>query len=103
MGVKRYVDVVARWYADGHAEPLIICWPDGRSFNVQQVKGHPQSNTFPGAHHRVLRYSVSIETPRGTKDTRLFLELDAQGTKGSARWFVEQDPSAILWKINGCS
>lgn len=99
MEVKRYVDVIARWHADGQAEPLVICWPDGRSFNVLRVKGHPQSNTFPKASSRILRYTVTIETPHGTKDTRLYLELTTQGTHSTARWFVNQDIRAMTWKI----
>lgn len=92
---KRYVDVVARWHADGYVEPLIVCWPDGRSFQIESVDGRPQSTTFPNNPGRTLRYTVLVNGVR----TQLFLERDADAAKDSARWYVERKPSQQPWSV----
>lgn len=80
-GAKRYVDVISRRYADGHVEFLIICWPDGRSFQVEHVVGKPQSSTFPGSAGRVLHYTIMIEGVR----TQFFLEIGREGAGDASR------------------
>jgi hypothetical protein len=94
-GSKRYVDVVARWHANGYVEPLIVCWPDGRSFQVESVEGTPQSSSFPGVPGRTLRYTVVVDRHR----THLFLEHGADGSKDSARWYVEPRATCPPWSI----
>lgn len=92
-GSRRYVDVVARWHANGYVEPLIVCWPDGRSFQVETVEGAPQSNSPPGSPRRTLRYTVRV----GGRRTHLFLEHDADAKRGSVRWYVEPRPGMPPW------
>lgn len=89
---RRYVDVIARWRDDGRIDPLSVCWPDGRSFQIEEVLGAPAANAFPQADACTLRYTVRI----GGHVTQLFLERDG-ARPGEARWFVELRPGAPPW------
>ena len=91
--VRRYVDVIARWRDDGRIEPLAVCWPDGRSFQVDEVVGAPISDTFPGAAVHTQRYTVRI----GGHTTHLYLERRSEGKGAQLRWFVEMRPDTPLW------
>ena len=91
--VRRYVDVIARWRDDGRVEPLAVCWPDGRSFQVDEVIGTPASDTFPDAPTRTQRYTVRI----GGRVTHLYLERRIEEKDARLRWFVEMRPETPLW------
>ena len=92
---RRYVDVIARWRDDGRIEPLSVCWPDGRCFQVEEVIGEPASDTFPDAERHTLRYTVRI----GGRVTHLYLErVGGKGREASQlRWFVEMVPGHPPW------
>ena len=93
---RRYVDVIARWRDDGRIEPLSVCWPDGRSFQVDAVIGKPAGDTFPDAAVHTLRYTVRI----GGRTTHLYLErtaATAHTAEPQLRWFVETRPEQPLW------
>ena len=87
------MDVIARWRDDGRIEPLTVCWPDGRSFQVEEVLGEPASDTFPDAEVRTLRYTVRI----GGRVTHLYLERCGEGDSSQVRWFVEMRPGHPPW------
>ena len=60
---KRYVEVHARWRADGRIEPLAVVWGDGRRYDVQV----------------------------GGKRTHLWLEdVGTRVSPTGRRWFVEE-------------
>lgn len=90
---KRYVDVIARWRDDGRIIPLVVCWDDGRTFQVDRLVGKPVSDMPPGSPGRTLRYTVMI----GSKCTHLYLEQDEAGSKASSRWYVESGPERRPW------
>ena len=96
---RRYVDVIARWRDDGRIEPLMVCWPDGRSFQVDEVIGSPASDTFSGAPVHTQRYTVRI----GGRVTHLYLERRAEGKGAGVRWFVEARPGFPTWSFGRLS
>lgn len=95
---RKYVDVIARWHESGRVEPMSICWPDGRTFQIDQVIGKPASSAFENAPARILRYVVRI----GTRTTHLFLEINTREGVTCARWFVEALPARQPWRF-GCA
>ena len=93
---RRYVDVIARWRDDGRIEPLSVCWPDGRSFQVDEIVGTPASDAFPDAPVCTQRYTVRI----GGRLTHLYLERRTEGkAPPQLRWFVEVRPGHPLWSF----
>lgn len=90
---RRYVDVIARWRDDGTVVPLSVCWPDGRTFQIECVLGDPIANSFPGEGVRTLRYTVQI----GRRKTHLYLEQNVSGQDVTNRWFVEALPYHAPW------
>ncbi|CCY05786.1 uncharacterized protein BN494_00245 [Eggerthella sp. CAG:1427] len=90
---RRYVDVIARWRDDGAIVPLSVCWPDGRTFQIEQVIGQPISNSFPGEGVRTLRYTVQI----GSRKTHLYLEQEVTAKGSTDRWYVEALPYHAPW------
>ena len=93
---RRYVDVIARWGGDGRVTPLFVCWPDGRTFQVDRVLGEPAANAFASAGSRTLRYRVSVEG----RVTNLFLERSGEGGD-TVRWYVEERRHIPLWSMPG--
>lgn len=91
--LRRYVDVIARWRDDGSVMPLSVCWPDGRTFQIDQVVGRPIANAFPGDSLRILRYTIQI----GTRITHLYLEQEATDQGITNRWYVEALPCHTPW------
>lgn len=91
---RRYVDVVARWRDDGQVMPLAVCWPDGRTFQIDEVLGSPAANAFSSASEITLRYKVRV----GGRVTNLFLEKSG-GTRPALRWYVEALPGRPLWRF----
>lgn len=90
---RRYVDVIARWREDGAITPLSICWPDGRTFQIEKVIGQPISNSLPGRGMRTLRYTIQI----GSHKTHLYLEQEATEKGNTDRWYVEILPYHAPW------
>lgn len=84
---KRYVDVFARFDADGTVEPVVVCWVDGRSFPVDEVL---EAGPFGPLHHgkQTMRYRVRF----GGHETDLYLERTearpAIGEPETLRWWV---------------
>ena len=81
---RRYVDVIARWRDDGVITPLSVCWPDGRTFQIERVIGQPIANSFSDKGTRTLRYTVQI----GNRETHLYLEqeITEKGSTDSGMW-----------------
>lgn len=90
---RRYVDVIARWRDDGVIMPLSVCWPDGRTFQIDRVIGNPIANSFPGEGVRTLRYTVQI----GNRETHLYLEQEVTAKGSTDRWYVEALPHHTPW------
>jgi len=76
MARKVYVDVDARFGADGKIMPHTVAWEDGRNFEIDQILDIRRAASLK-AGGSGMRYTCRI---RG-KDTYLFLEEN--------RWFVE--------------
>ena len=93
---RRYVDVIARWRDDGRITPLSVCWPDGRTFQVELVLGEPAANAFADADSRTLRYTVRVEG----RITHLFMEKTG-GSQPALRWYVEALREKPLWRFGG--
>lgn len=91
---RRYVDVVARWRDDGQVTPLAVCWPDGRTFQIDEVLGGPAANAFSSAHEITLRYKVRV----GGRVTHLFLEKSGEAHP-TLRWYVEALPGRPPWRF----
>ncbi len=90
---RRYVDVIARWRDDGVITPLSVCWPDGRTFQIERVIGQPIANSFSGKGTRTLRYTVQI----GNRETHLYLEQEITEKGSTDRWYVEALPYHTPW------
>ncbi len=90
---RRYVDVIARWRDDGVITPLSVCWPDGRTFQIERVIGQPIANSFSGKGTRTLRYTVQI----GNRETHLYLEQEITEKGSTDRWYVEALPYRAPW------
>ena len=91
---RRYVDVVARWRDDGLVVPLAVCWPDGRTFQIDEVLGSPAANAFSSASEITLRYKVRV----GGRVTNLFLEKSGDA-RSTFRWYVEALPGRPPWRF----
>ena len=77
MSCKVYVDVTARFDADGNILPLSIQWEDGRSFEIDRILDiRPAVSLKAGGCG--IRYTCRIRN----QQTYLFLEGN--------RWFVEK-------------
>ncbi len=92
---RRYVDVIARCRDDGRIVPLVVCWDDGRTFQVDRVVGSPVSDRPAGTPGRTLRYTVVV----GRKLTHLYLERGEEGAKDALRWYVEPAPELPPWRF----
>lgn len=66
---KRYVDVFMRITDEGRFDPIIIMWPDGRTFEIAEII---ERGNFGPSYRGVstARYRVRI----GSHETNLFLE-----------------------------
>lgn len=66
---KRYVDVFMRITDEGRFDPVVIMWPDGRSFHVDEII---ERSGFGPSYRGVstARYRIRI----GSRVTNLFLE-----------------------------
>lgn len=66
---KRYVDVFMRITDEGRFDPMIIMWPDGRTFEIAEII---ERGNFGPSYRGVstARYRVRI----GSRETNLFLE-----------------------------
>ena len=75
--LKRYVEVTARFTADGDIIPLKILWHDGSVFFIDRVLDiRPAASLKAGG--AGIRYTCRISN----RETYLFLEEN--------RWFVEE-------------
>lgn len=84
---KRYVEVYARWRADGRIEPLAVVWGDGRRFDVERQFGNPKRAMSRKVSGGGLRYDVQV----GGKRTHLWLEdVGTRVSPTGRRWFVEE-------------
>lgn len=85
---KRYVDVFMRITDEGRFDPIVIMWPDGRSFRVDEII---ERSGFGPSYRGVstARYRIRI----GSRVTNLFLErrtYDATlGKPPTERFWVE--------------
>jgi len=73
---KQYVEVLATHYIDGGVRPRTIIFADGKTFEIEEVKGSVRAKTGR-AGEIVLRYHIVI---RG-KETYLYCDC--------GRYFVE--------------
>lgn len=84
---KMYVSVVVHVTDEGRMDPLAVCWPDGRTFHVDEIlfRGQP-GQMQKGA--KTTRYHVRF----GRHETDLYLERregsPAMGTPETDRWWV---------------
>ena len=74
---KVYVDVIARFGADGGLYPLEIIWEDGRRYTIDRITEIMRASSMK-AGGSGIRYGCIIYNHR----TYVFLEED--------RWFVER-------------
>lgn len=81
---KRYVEVLARYDAEGRVTPLEIVWGDGRRFAIDRVVEQKRRSSLKVGGCGV-RYLIEV---RG-KRTMLYFE-DAERRPGAVRWFVEE-------------
>ena len=84
---KQYVGIDARVTDEGRIDPLVVHWPDGRRFPIDEIMEHGEfGRPLHGA--RTARYSVRF----GRRVTYLYLErIERKGGFGSTldRWWVE--------------
>lgn len=84
---KQYVGIDARVTDEGRIDPLVVHWPDGRRFPIDEIVEHGEfGRPLHGA--RTARYSVRF----GRRITYLYLErIERKGGFGSTldRWWVE--------------
>lgn len=84
---KQYVGIDARVTDEGRIDPLVVHWPDGRRFPIDEIVEHGEfGRPLHGA--RTARYSVRF----GRRVTYLYLErIERKGGFGSTldRWWVE--------------
>lgn len=84
---KLYVPVVTRHEADGTVTPLVVCWPDGRSFPIDEVLERGELGQ-PTRGRRQARYRIRM----GSHETDLWMELTeavpAIGERAKVRWWV---------------
>ena len=81
MSCKRYVDVIARFYADGKLIPLAIWWTDGEMYEIDRVLDvRPAASLKAGG--AGMRYTCRIQG----HEKYLWLEEN--------RWFVEAKQNA---------
>lgn len=84
---KQYVGIDARVTDEGRIDPLVVHWPDGRRFSIDEIVEHGEfGRPLHGA--RTARYSVRF----GRRITYLYLErIGRKGGFGSTldRWWVE--------------
>lgn len=73
---KQYVEVLATHYIDGGVRPRTIIFADGKTFEIEDVKGSVRAKT-ERAGETALRYRIVV---RG-KETYLYCD--------SGRYFVE--------------
>ena len=69
--IKKYVDVVAEFSADGNIKPLTVIWDDGQQFDITNIKCGGVG----------VRYTCQI----GRSQTYLYYEV--------GKWFVEAKES----------
>ena len=84
---KQYVGIDARVTDEGRIDPLVVHWPDGRRFPIDEIVEHGEFGR-PLRGVRTARYSVRF----GRRVTYLYLErIERKGAVGSAldRWWVE--------------
>ncbi|NLM62539.1 MAG: hypothetical protein GX193_10750 [Clostridiales bacterium] len=74
---KVYVDVIARFSADGELFPLEIIWEDGRRYAIDRITEIRRASSMK-AGGTGIRYGCIINNHR----TYVFFEED--------RWFVER-------------
>ena len=83
MGIyKKYVDVIARHYADGRTIPLAIWWSEGRLYEIDRVLDvRPCASLKAGG--AGIRYTCRIQG----HEKYIWREED--------RWFVEAKGNKI--------
>ena len=84
---KQYVGIDARVTDEGRIDPLVVHWPDGRRFPIDEIVEHGEFGR-PLRGTRTARYSVRF----GRRIAYLYLErIERKGGFGSTldRWWVE--------------
>ena len=82
MSDRLYVKVTSDFDSTGYMQPRVILWPDGRLFNIDEVRAFRPA----GDSHLLDCYTVIIHG----KERRLFFEHSAGPFSCSpGRWFVE--------------
>lgn len=94
--VKQYVDVIAKWHDDGRIDPLMVCWPDGRTFHVRDVgPGKAGVASVAELDSQTSVYKVRI----GAKPVTLYLERHGSNPSSFARWYVLYPEGRKPWKF----
>lgn len=73
---KKYVDIMAVFYADGQMKPITIIWEDGRKFEIDRILDIRRAASLK-AGGSGIRYICMVSG----KQVTLFLEEN--------RWFIE--------------
>lgn len=84
---KAYVGVVVRMNDEGRIDPLIVLWPDGRSFRIDEITSCHQSGPMHNG-IKTVRYQVRF----GNHETNLYLEYQQDkkeiNERNTLRWWV---------------
>lgn len=78
--IKKYVDVVAEFSADGNIKPLTVIWDDGQQFDITNIK-----EIFPRKYSKCGGVGVRYTCQIGRSQTYLYYEV--------GKWFVEAKES----------
>ena len=92
--VKQYVDVVCRINDTGRIDPLIVCWPDGRSFHVDRAGGEISIRSVSPLNSEVTAYNVHMKG----KPVTLYLENQGPHASALIRWYVLIPEGQPAWK-----
>lgn len=74
---KRYVKVTAQFDEDGNIKPLMIYWPDGRKFEIEEIYDIRPAASLKAGGQGTRFYCRILNT-----DTYIFYE--------NPKWFVEE-------------
>jgi hypothetical protein len=84
---KQYVSVMARFTDAGDIVPMAVCWPDGRTFPIDEVLEQPEGMGIDMHGIRQARYTIRM----GGHESRLYLEHIAENERisrpESLRWW----------------
>lgn len=80
--VKRYVEVIADFQADGTLIPQTVVWDTGQRFDISNI-----SEVLPRKYSKTGGVGVRYTCQIGRAKTYLYYEVD--------KWFVEAKENAI--------